>query len=169
MLTLPRTLQLTPLQFAEVCANNPEAVLELDADGQLLEKSPTGGDTRSRNSTLIFLLEIPVRQSGLPLKVFDSSGGFLLPVGSVRSLDANLVRLERWQALSEGERRGFPLLCPDLVMELASPSDRAALARRKQWSAPGELRSLLVRSASASTGESGPARSRPATAAMARR
>jgi Uma2 family endonuclease len=33
--------------------------------------------------------------------VFDSSGGFLLPDGSVRSPDASLVRLERWQALSE--------------------------------------------------------------------
>jgi hypothetical protein len=33
MLTLPRTLRLTPHQFAEVCAANPEAVLELDVDG----------------------------------------------------------------------------------------------------------------------------------------
>ena len=101
MLTLPRTLSLTPAEFAAVCAANPEAVLELDADGQLIEMTPTGGDTSSRNSTLIFLLELAVRQSGLPLKVFDSSGGFLLPDGSVRSPDASLVRLERWQALSE--------------------------------------------------------------------
>ena len=131
MLTLPRTLRLTPLQFAEVCAANPEAVLELDADGQLIEMTPTGGDTSSRNSTLIFLLELAVRQSGLPLKVFDSSGGFLLPDGSVRSPDASLVRLERWQALSETERRGFPPLCPDLVVELASPSDRVADLERR--------------------------------------
>jgi Uma2 family endonuclease len=131
MLTLPRTLRLTPPQFAEVCAANPEAVLELDADGQLIEMTPTGGDTSSRNSTLIFLLELAVRRSGLPLKVFDSSGGFVLPDGSVRSPDASLVRLERWQALSEAERRGFPPLCPDLVVELASPSDRAADLERR--------------------------------------
>jgi len=31
MLTLPRSLTLTPAQFAEVCAANPEAVLELDS------------------------------------------------------------------------------------------------------------------------------------------
>jgi Uma2 family endonuclease len=29
------------------------------------------------------------------------------------------VRLQRWQALSEAERDGFPPLCPDLVVELA--------------------------------------------------
>jgi Uma2 family endonuclease len=41
------------------------------------------------------------------------------------------VRLERWQALSEAEREGFPPLCPDLVVELASPSDEPQLLRRK--------------------------------------
>jgi Uma2 family endonuclease len=43
----------------------------------------------------------------------------LLADGSVRSPDASVVRLERWQALSEAERDGFPPLCTDLVVELA--------------------------------------------------
>jgi Uma2 family endonuclease len=125
-LTLPTDLRLSPEQFAAVCAANPEAVLELDADGHLITMTPTGGDTSTRNQTLGALLWLAVRRSGLPLKVFDSSGGFLLPDGSVRSPDASLVRLARWQALSGEQRRGFPPLCPDLVVELASPSDRAA-------------------------------------------
>ncbi|WP_315859646.1 Uma2 family endonuclease [Cyanobium sp. ATX 6F1] len=57
-------------------------------------------------------------------KVFDSSGGFRLPDGPVLSPDASVIRLERWQALSPEQRRGFPPLCPDLVVELASPSDQ---------------------------------------------
>jgi Uma2 family endonuclease len=40
-------------------------------------------------------------------------------------------RLERWQALSEAERDGFPPLCPDLVVELASPADGPQALRRK--------------------------------------
>jgi Uma2 family endonuclease len=56
-------------------------------------------------------------------KVFGSSTGFLLPDGSVLSPDASLVRLDRWQALTPEQRRGFAPLCPDLVVELASPSD----------------------------------------------
>lgn len=55
--------------------------------------------------------------------VFDSSGGFRLPDGSVLSPDAALVRVDRWQALTSDERRGFAPVCPDLVVELASPSD----------------------------------------------
>lgn len=45
------------------------------------------------------------------------------------------VRQERWDALSPEQRRSFPPLCPDLVVELASPSDEgprgAAALRRK--------------------------------------
>jgi Uma2 family endonuclease len=131
MLTLPRSLTLTPAQFAEVCAANPEAVLELDALGQLIEMTPTGSASGARNQTLGALLWLAIEQSRLPLKLFDSSAGFLLPDGSVRSPDASVVRLERWQGLSEAEREGFAPLCPDLVVELASPSDEPQALRRK--------------------------------------
>ena len=131
MLTLPRTLSLTPAQFAEVCAANPEAVLELDALGHLVEMTPTGSASGARNQTLGALLWLAIEQSRLPLKLFDSSTGFLLPDGSVRSPDASVVRLERWQALSEAEREGFAPLCPDLVIELASPSDESQALRNK--------------------------------------
>jgi Uma2 family endonuclease len=130
-LALPTNLRLTPEQFAAVVVANPEAVLELDAEGRLTTMTPTGGDTGARNGSLTSLLWLAVRHSGLPLKVFDSSTGFLLPDGSVRSPDASLVQLGRWQALSQEQRRGFPPLCPDLVVELASPSDRSADLRRR--------------------------------------
>ena len=79
-----------------------------------------GGNTDARNQTLGALLWLAIEQSRLPLKLFDSSAGFLLADGSVRSPDASVVRLGRWQALSEAERDGFPPpLCPDLVVELA--------------------------------------------------
>lgn len=122
-LQLPWDLRLTPEQFERVCQANPDAVLELAADGHLIAMTPTGGETGQRNQTLGALLWLAVRQSGLPLKLFDSSTGFRLPDGSVLSPDAALVRLERWQALTLDQRRGFPPLCPDLVVELASASD----------------------------------------------
>jgi Uma2 family endonuclease len=49
-----------------------------------------------------------------------------------------LVRLDRWQALSADERRSFAPLCPDLVVELASPSDegpRGVTALREKMAA----------------------------------
>jgi Uma2 family endonuclease len=136
-LRLPPDLLLSPEQFAQVCDANPEAVLELTADGQLIAMAPTGGDTSARNSLLITRLQIwALAQGGWV--VFDSSGGFRLPDGSVLSPDVSAVRQERWEALSPEQRRGFPPLCPDLVIELASPSDegpRGAAALRRKMAA----------------------------------
>jgi Uma2 family endonuclease len=74
---------------------------------------------------------------------FDSSTGFQLADGSVLSPDLSLLRRERWQTLSPQQRRSFPPLCPDLVIELASPSDEGprgitALRRKmEQYQANG--------------------------------
>jgi Uma2 family endonuclease len=137
-LLLPDELQLTPDQFAAVCQANPNAVLELDAGGHLIHMTPTGSETGARNSSLLILLGMAVRSAGLPLKLFDSSTGFRLPDGSVLSPDASIVREERWQALTPDQRRGFAPICPDLVVELASPSDegpRSLNALRRKMAA----------------------------------
>lgn len=136
-LLLPPDLRLTPEQFALVCEANPDAVLELAADGQLITMTPTGGETGRRNTRLLARLQVWADRHG-GWEVFDSSSGFRLADGSVLSPDASLVRLERWQALSPEQRRGFPPLCPDLVIELASPSDsgpRGSEALRRKMAA----------------------------------
>ena len=58
--------------------------------------------------------------------VFDSSTGFTLPNGAKRSPDAAWVTLTRWKALTEAQQ-DFPLLCPDFVLELRSPTDQLAV------------------------------------------
>ena len=122
-LQLPWDLRLSPEQFERVCQANPDAVLELTADGQLIVMTPTGSETGARNQSLGALIWWAVRHSALPLQAFDSSAGFRLPDGSVLSPDASLVRLDRWRALTPEQRRGFAPLCPDLVVELASASE----------------------------------------------
>ena len=51
-LLLPRELRLTPEQFERVCQVNPEAVLELTAEGFLIVMTPTGGETGARSLRL---------------------------------------------------------------------------------------------------------------------
>ena len=121
-LLLPHDLRLTLEQFTLVCEANPDAVLELAADGQLITMTPTGGETGRRNTRLLTRLQSWADLQG-GWEVFDSSTGFRLPDDSVLSPDACVVKQERWQALSPEQRRTFPPLCPDLVIELASASD----------------------------------------------
>ena len=129
-LQLPADLRLTPEQFEQVCAANPKAVLELSADGQLITITPTGSETGSRNSRLVMRLLLWADRVG-GWKVFDSSTGFRLPDDSIVSPDAAVISQGRWLSLSAEQRRGFAPLCPDLVVELASPSDdgRGCLSR----------------------------------------
>jgi len=136
-LLLPPELRLSVEQFALVCEANPEAVLELMADGQLTSMTPTGGETSRRNTRLLARLQAWADRRG-GWEVFDSSCGFRLPDGSVLSPDAAVVRLERWQALTPEQRRSFPPLCPDLVVELVSASDagpRGSEALRRKMAA----------------------------------
>jgi Uma2 family endonuclease len=131
-------LRFSPEQFAELCQANPEAVLELASDGSLILITPTGSETGARNSAPNALLWQALKRSGLPLKLFDSSTGFRLADNSVLSPDAALLALDRWQALTAEQRRGFAPLCPDLVVELASPSDegpRGLTALRRKLTA----------------------------------
>ena len=54
---------------------------------------------------------------------FDSSCGFVLSNGAIRSPDASWVLRERLNALSDRQRSRFLPLCPDFVVELRSPTD----------------------------------------------
>jgi Uma2 family endonuclease len=126
-LRFPTGLRLKPEQFALLCAENREAVLELAADGQVLTMTPTDSETGARNSRLEMRLHLWADHQG-GWKVFGSSTGFQLPDGSVLSPDASIVQINRWQALTPEQRRGFAPLCPDLVVELASPSDEGPRA-----------------------------------------
>jgi Uma2 family endonuclease len=84
--------------------------------------TPTGSETGARNSWLEMRLLLWADQQW-QWELFGSSTGFSLPDDSVLSPGASLVRLDRWQALTPEQRRGFPLVSPDLVVELASSSD----------------------------------------------
>lgn len=54
---------------------------------------------------------------------FDSSTGFRLPSGAVRSPDAAWIGSERLGTLGEEQRRGFWTVCPEIVIEIASDTD----------------------------------------------
>jgi Uma2 family endonuclease len=83
---------------------------------------PTGGETGNVNFSLTGVFAAWVTADGTGVG-FDSSTGFRLPNRAKRSPDLAWVRRERWEALTPQERKGFPPLCPDFVVELRSATD----------------------------------------------
>jgi Uma2 family endonuclease len=129
-LDLSPIVKLTRQQFYDICAANPDAVLERNADGELIVMSPTGGETGKFNSELNADLVIWNRQTKMGV-TFDSSTGFSLGNGADRAPDVAWIPLEKWNMLSQEERKGFLPLCPDFAIELLSPSDSWERSQRK--------------------------------------
>ena len=102
--------------------DNPDARLETDSQGHLIFMSPTGTETGDRNLELAFQIKLWNKQSKLG-KVFDSSTGFKLSNGAVRSPDVSWVKIDAWNSLTKQEKRKFAPIDPDFVLELMSPTD----------------------------------------------
>jgi len=115
-------LRMSDQQFYQFCQDNPTWRIERNAAGEILVLLPTGGETGEQNFDLAGQIGIWAKWDGRG-KGFDSSTGFRLPNGAVRSPDVAWVLKSRWEALSPADRQGFPGLCPDFVLELRSPTD----------------------------------------------
>ena len=119
----PLATKVSDEQFAELCRRNPELRIERTSEGDLIVMPPTGGKTGAQNFYLTTQFGLWVQKDGRG-KGFDSSTGFTLPNGAARSPDVSWVIRERWEALSDDQRKQFPPLCPDFVIELRSQTDR---------------------------------------------
>jgi len=115
-------LELTDDQFEQICHNNRDLKFERTANATLVVMSLTGGDTGERNAELNGQLWLWNRQARLG-HLYDSSTGFRLPNGAIRSPDAAWVSQGRWEALTPEQRQKWVPLCPDFVVELKSNSD----------------------------------------------
>ncbi|MEY3787986.1 MAG: hypothetical protein RIQ94_918 [Pseudomonadota bacterium] len=118
----PPSLHLMNDQFFDFCQVNKELRIERTAQGDCEIMAPTGGSTSWRNSRLITQLSVWADLEGSGV-VFESSGGFILPNGAIRSPDVSWVRKTRLLNLTEKQKQRFLPLCPDFVIELRSPSD----------------------------------------------
>ncbi|NJK70133.1 MAG: Uma2 family endonuclease [Microcoleus sp. CSU_2_2] len=130
-LDLSPWIELTDDQFYELCQHHRDYKFERNSKGELLMVLPTGGETGNRNIDLSYQLQAWSRRNPNLGIAFDSSTCFKLPNGANRSPDASWVKRERWEALTAGERRKFPPLCPDFVVELRSPTDSLKETREK--------------------------------------
>ncbi|MBD0393408.1 Uma2 family endonuclease [Microcoleus sp. B5-D4] len=125
---IPLKLQMSPAidmtdeQFFAFCQQNRDYRIERNATGEITIMPPTGSETGNRNFDLIVQLGIWTRQNGTGIG-FDSSAGFTLPNGAMKSSDAAWIKLEKWQTLTPEQQQKFAPICPDFIIELRSPSD----------------------------------------------
>ena len=106
---------------------------------------PAGWDTARKNARISLQLLQWADEDGTG-QAADSSAGYLLPNGAVRSPDASWVSNERLAAITSEQRTRFLPLCPDVVIELRSPSDSLPTLQEKmvEYAANGTSLGWLI-------------------------
>lgn len=130
---------LTDDELFALCTSNKMLRIERTKDGEIMLLHPTGTDSGYRNSDINYFLAHWNRQKHLG-KVFDSSTGFTLPSGAMRSPDAAFIMMERWEAIPKEDRKKFAPICPDFIAELRSENDSIIYLQKKvreEWIANG--------------------------------
>jgi len=126
-------------------AANKGLHFERDKNGELVVMTPTGNRTGMKNMYISRALGNWADEDGTGY-AFDSSTGFSLPDGSMRSPDAAWVPCERWNALTEEQQDSFSPICPAFVIELRSRTDNLSDLRAKmgEWLANGAELAWLI-------------------------
>ncbi len=119
---------ITHEEFELLCEDNPDLRLELTANGELVTMSPAGYESSEKNGDLIADVIIWNRKTKQG-RVFDSSGGFTLPNGAIKSPDVTWIEKSKLTDIPAGVK--FPLVVPDFVVELRSQSDILKITQEK--------------------------------------
>lgn len=144
-LYFPDREEMTREEFFAFCESNKHLRIERDEQNQILIMAPVGGETGRKHIDIAFAIELWNRQTKLG-KTFDSSTGFNLPDGSMRSPDVSWIIEEKWEKLSNDERNVFLPFAPDFLVEVLSPSDNIITAQTKmtKWIQNGTRLAWLI-------------------------
>jgi Uma2 family endonuclease len=115
-------LPLSDEDLLRLSSANKGLRIERERTGEIVIMTPTGNRTGKKSLYIGRMLGNWADEDGRGY-AFDSSTGFSLPDGSMRSPDAAWVLSERWDALTEQQKDEFSPICPEFVIELRSPSD----------------------------------------------
>jgi len=129
-LTLNPELCLNDEEYYAFCVANPELRLERSAQGEIIIVPPAGLESDFQSVEVVAQLRDWARRDRRG-KSFGSSAEFILPTGAALLPDAAWVSNERLARLSKEQRRKFPPVCPEFVVEVMSPSDRLPAAKEK--------------------------------------
>jgi Uma2 family endonuclease len=125
---------MTDDEYYDFCQRYGGFHVERMSDGSVIIMPPAGLESGFRNSEISGQLNTWARLDGRG-KAFDSNTEYLLLDGSALSPDASWMSQKKIDQLPADQRKKFPQICPEFVIELMSPSDRLNRAKTKmqQW------------------------------------
>jgi Uma2 family endonuclease len=132
-------------EFLAFCELNEPYQFEINEKGEILVMTPSRPKGGNLEGYVFRQLDAWVESAGKGLAV-NSNTVFRLSDSSLRMPDAAWLSPEQWDSLTPTEREQLPRYCPDFIVEVRSPSDRAAAVEKKmgKWIANGARLAWLI-------------------------
>ena len=148
---LPATLKVNPErpmtdhQYFKFCIANPSVRFERTAEGEIVIAPPAGFESDRQNLAVAAQLHSWATKDGRG-SASGPTAEFILPTRAALSPDAAWTSNEQLSRLSKDQRRKFPPVCPEFVIEVMSPSDRLKTAQKKmeEWIRAGVQLGWLI-------------------------
>lgn len=109
-------------ELFEMAQKNEHLRFERNSQGEVEVMVPTGWDRGRQNSKITGQLVAWAEVDGTG-ETADSSGGYVLSNGAIRSPDASWIRNEKLKVIPAEHRLKLLPACPDFVVELRSETD----------------------------------------------
>jgi Uma2 family endonuclease len=129
-LTLNPELRMNDDEYYALCMVNADVRFERTEQGEIIIVPPAGAESDHQSLDVASQLHVWAKSDGRG-QAFGASVEFILPTRAALSPDAAWVSNSRLAQLSREQRRRFPPICPEFIIEVMSPSDRLRAAREK--------------------------------------
>lgn len=138
--------KMTDDEFFHFCQSNEHLRIERNEKLEIIIMAPVGAETSGEELEISRQLGNWVIESGLGGKAFSPTAGFFLNNKSMYSPDAAWIASERWEKVPPNERRKFPHIAPDFIVEVKSPSDSLPKTKAKMdmWIENGVRLGFLI-------------------------
>jgi Uma2 family endonuclease len=136
---------MTDEDLLQFCAENSLLRVEREPNGDIKVMSPTGNEGVGFETDILVELANWAAQDGRG-RAYNSNAGWKLRDGSMRAADAHWISWERLNSMTDAERKGFPRVCPEFVIEVRSETDalKALQDKMQMWLANGAELAWLV-------------------------
>ena len=129
-LTLNPELRMNDDEYYEFCMANANIRFERTEEGEIIIVPPSGVESDYQSLDVAGQLREWAKRDGRG-KAFGATAEFILLNRAALSPDAAWVSNLRLAEVSREQRRKFPRVSPEFVVEVMSPSDRSRTAQKK--------------------------------------
>ncbi|MFN7120257.1 MAG: Uma2 family endonuclease [Saprospiraceae bacterium] len=137
---------MTDDEFYEFCVANKDLRIEREPDKKIIIMAPVGPESGFYEGKVFSKLDNWNEEVSPAGVTFSPSTGYKLLNGATRAADASWISLERWEKLTDDQKKKFLPIAPDFAVEIRSKTDKLKKLKSKmlEWIENGVRLAWLI-------------------------